>query len=84
MAATLGLRAKAKEEAAAKTGRLGEADDAGMRPQNRVPHGFGTKPVLTAARSLVRSVGYDLRRAPCSHPVLAANAAHEDFEIGST
>ena len=76
VAATPILRANAKEEAVTKTGRLGQADDAGIRPLKRVPHGFGPKPALAAARSLARSVGYDLRRAPCSLPVLATNAAH--------
>ena len=37
MAATLGLRAKAKEEADAKTGRLGEADDASNSPAKPRP-----------------------------------------------
>ena len=37
MAATLVLRAKAKEEADAKTGRLGEADDASNSPAKPRP-----------------------------------------------
>ena len=37
MAATLGLRVKAKEEADAKTGRPGEADDASNSPAKPLP-----------------------------------------------
>ena len=64
MAATLGLRAKAKEEAAARTGRLGEADDAPDSPAKPRPAGFGPEPALAAAHCSARGVGYDLRRAP--------------------